>query len=50
MKKVPLLKMKEKLTLISEMHQQLLRLVAQEAHTEKTENLGHHLLPPPSQT
>src|SRR5216683_5730000 len=37
--------MRENSTQVSKMHQLLLKLAAQEAHTEKTENLGH-LLPP----
>src|SRR5216683_4007189 len=35
---------------VSIMHQQLSKLAAQEAHTEKTENLRHPSSPPPPQT
>src|SRR6266853_1508284 len=40
-------RMKENPTQLSDTHWQLSKLAAQEAHIEKTENLGSPLLPPP---
>ncbi len=49
-KKTLPLKMTESRITPSATHQWLSRLVVQEAHTEKTENLGHPLSLPPPQT
>jgi hypothetical protein len=43
--KTPPVKIKENQMTKSTTHQQLLKLAAQEAHTKKTENLGHPSLP-----